>query len=70
MNNKSVVCTVDISTGHYTWLNDTATVPTQPTLSAVRHYIEEMLIYQRKLKISKMIEKEKSDRNLQILMKI
>jgi len=31
MNNKSVVCTVDISTGHYTWLDNTATVPTQPT---------------------------------------
>ena len=45
-------------------------MPTQPMLSAVRYYIEEMLIYQRKLKISKMIEKEKSDKNLQILMKI
>ena len=29
MNNKSVVYTVDISTGHYTWLDNTAMVPTQ-----------------------------------------
>jgi len=32
----SVVCTVDISTGHYTWSDDTATVPTHPMLSAVQ----------------------------------
>ena len=37
----------------YTWLKYMSTVPTQPTWSAVCRYIEEMLIYQRKLKISK-----------------
>ena len=30
---ECVVCTVDISTEHYTWSKDAVTMPTQPTQS-------------------------------------
>ena len=47
------MCEGNISMEHYTWLMYMLMVHTQPMLSAVRRYIEEMLTYQRNLKIKK-----------------